>query len=162
MVSVSISYAKCLRMLNLFTALTMEQSLCRNCDFVRVSEPSGIIASVVTKESKCGSNDCPWLITVPKGQRINVTLLNFAWGKKRNMFGGHGFSPENRCRTVLATLKEPGKSKTALSLLLTFNNIDTFTSSSCTNMCHLGLLIISYALCDILNTEFHFSDLFCF
>ncbi len=47
----------------------------------KVTAPSGFIASVVTEESttvRCGSARCPWLIEVKEGQRINITLWDFA------------------------------------------------------------------------------------
>ncbi|ELT90059.1 hypothetical protein CAPTEDRAFT_225510 [Capitella teleta] len=40
----------------------------------------GYIASAVTKSTGMGTRRCPWRITVPKGQRINITLLDFAAG----------------------------------------------------------------------------------
>jgi len=29
-------------------------------------------------ETGCGGPDCPWLIRVDEGQRVNITLINFA------------------------------------------------------------------------------------
>jgi len=37
-----------------------------------------MLASVVTMETGCGGPDCPWLVTAKDGQRINITLINFA------------------------------------------------------------------------------------
>ena len=41
-------------------------------------DKEGYIASIVTRETGLGSTDCPWIIHVPLGQRINVTLHDFA------------------------------------------------------------------------------------
>ena len=60
----------------------MERPQCRRCDFVKVTEPSGYLGNVVTEETGCGAPDCPWRISVKPGQRINVTLINFAWDKE--------------------------------------------------------------------------------
>ena len=37
----------------------------------------GFLASVVTLETGVGSSDCPWRLSVPPGQRINLTLHDF-------------------------------------------------------------------------------------
>ena len=40
--------------------------------------PEGVIASVVTSESGCGSHLSPWRLAALPGQRFNVTLVDFA------------------------------------------------------------------------------------
>ncbi len=55
---------------------TREQ--CRDSDFARPATPSGFLASTVTADTGCGSAQTPWMITVPRGQRINVTLHDFS------------------------------------------------------------------------------------
>jgi len=50
----------------------------RRCDFVRAPVNGRVLASVVTMETGCGGPDCPWLVTVEDGQRVNITLVNFA------------------------------------------------------------------------------------
>ena len=45
---------------------------------------SGTIASIVTSETGCGSAHAPWLIQVLPGQRVNVTLVDFAYGSVDN------------------------------------------------------------------------------
>ncbi len=52
-------------------------SLCHSDGIVRVTEPSGVIASVVVSELKSGSQPCPWIIQALPGQKINITLLDF-------------------------------------------------------------------------------------
>lgn len=59
--------------------VAVDGSLCRHrCDFARAPASGGILASVVTMETGCGGPDCPWLIRVEDGQRVNITLVNFA------------------------------------------------------------------------------------
>ena len=38
---------------------------------------SGFLANIVTEEHGFGSARCPWLVTAPHGQRINITLFDF-------------------------------------------------------------------------------------
>ena len=38
----------------------------------------GYIANYVTEKTSCGDADNPWLLTVDEGQRINITLIDFA------------------------------------------------------------------------------------
>jgi len=46
---------------------------------LRVSaRPEGVIASVVTSETGCGSHLAPWRLTALRGQRFNITLVDFA------------------------------------------------------------------------------------
>ena len=39
---------------------------------------SGYLSSSVTTETGRGAADCPWRLSVDRGQRINLTLINFA------------------------------------------------------------------------------------
>ena len=64
-----------LLMLNL--VLDPGRDSCQGMDYARVTSSSGLLASVVTMESGCGSAETPWLLSVPKGQRINLTLYDF-------------------------------------------------------------------------------------
>ena len=38
----------------------------------------GYISSYVTQKTGCGDSDNPWLLTADVGQRINITLIDFA------------------------------------------------------------------------------------
>ena len=49
----------------------------------------GYIANLITAETGHGSSSCPWLITVRPGQRINVTLLDFAVTGNLGRTGSH-------------------------------------------------------------------------
>jgi len=44
---------------------------------VVVGGQTGLLASVVTEESRTGSSQCPWLIRVDPGQTITLTLIDF-------------------------------------------------------------------------------------
>ena len=52
--------------------------VCNTCDFIKVSGTSGYISNVVTNQTGCGSHECPWRITVSRGQRIKFTLLDYS------------------------------------------------------------------------------------
>ena len=51
---------------------------CRGSDFARPTATSGLLASTVTDNTGCGSAETPWILSVPKGQRINITLHDFS------------------------------------------------------------------------------------
>jgi len=63
---------------------TGERTSCRRHKAVRIlagydsHRTSGFLASVTTEETGLGSSDCPWVIETQPGQRINLTLHNFA------------------------------------------------------------------------------------
>ena len=63
---------------------TGERASCRRHRAVRIvagrdgRPDSGYLASVTTEETGLGSGECPWLIETRPGQRINLTLHNFA------------------------------------------------------------------------------------
>ncbi len=42
-----------------------------------VTTNHGFLSSWVTQQTQCGNVDYPWLIQVPEGQRINLTLYDF-------------------------------------------------------------------------------------
>jgi len=63
----------------LVAVVSVDGTSCRRrCDFSRAPSSGGILASVVTMETGCGGPDCPWLVKVEDGQRVNITLINFA------------------------------------------------------------------------------------
>ena len=42
-----------------------------------VDGQTGLLASIVTEESRTGSAQCPWLIRVQSGQTVALTLIDF-------------------------------------------------------------------------------------
>ena len=63
---------------------------CRKCftlHYAHVRVERAYIASSVTSH-KCGSITCPWRIELQPGQRVNITLFDFALAPKRNEQGG--------------------------------------------------------------------------
>ncbi len=49
-----------------------------NRGYVEVTGSSGYLANTVTRHTQIGGAGCPWVIHVPKGQRVNITLLDFS------------------------------------------------------------------------------------
>jgi len=50
---------------------------------------SGFLANIVMEEHGFGSARCPWLVTAPHGQRINITLYDFGLaGRHDGAVGG--------------------------------------------------------------------------
>ncbi|ELU00788.1 hypothetical protein CAPTEDRAFT_220546 [Capitella teleta] len=58
---------------------TVDESCDQREIHVSTGSAEGFISSLVAEESSCGKNDLrPWIITVDKGQQINVTLYDFS------------------------------------------------------------------------------------
>jgi len=55
--------------------LTPSGGVCRNG---AADKDDGMLSSVVSAKTGCGSPSTPWLIDVGPGQRINVSLIDFA------------------------------------------------------------------------------------
>ena len=75
--STMVKHSKNSIILMLYSVLDPGRDSCQGMDYARVTSSSGLLASVVTMESGCGSAETPWLLSVPKGQRINLTLYDF-------------------------------------------------------------------------------------
>jgi len=71
------------------------------------TRPEGVIASVVTSESGCGSHVAPWRLRALPGQRFNVTLVDFAHARPTG-----SSSAERHACYAYAVFKETGKSFT--------------------------------------------------
>ena len=54
--------------------MTPSGGVCRN---PAASTDEGLLSSVVSADTGCGSPTTPWTIDVGPGQRINVTLVDF-------------------------------------------------------------------------------------
>ena len=86
---------------------------CRNATYIAADMPGGYIASVHTEESGCGKHNCPWVLRAQPGQRLNITLLDFALSTRhRNTGSAHLGLPEV-CYTY-ATLREKGTEKPSM------------------------------------------------
>lgn len=54
------------------------QSSCREEGYVKVTEPAGVISSLMVSQiASNGMHGCPWLIIVEPGQRVNITLMDY-------------------------------------------------------------------------------------
>ena len=60
---------------------------CQATDHVTLTGSSGYLANTVTETTGYGSLTCPWRVLLPRGQRINVTLLDFATPLEDNSYG---------------------------------------------------------------------------
>ena len=49
---------------------------------VDAAQSSGYLANIVTDEQSFGSSRCPWIVTAPRGQRLNVSLLDFGLARR--------------------------------------------------------------------------------
>ena len=58
--------------------LPSEDEACSRDHFIHINSPFGYIASITTRERGYGSLTCPWKITLPHGQRVNLTLIDFS------------------------------------------------------------------------------------
>jgi len=45
-------------------------------------QSSGYLANIVTEEQSFGSSRCPWIITAPRGQRLNISLVDFGLARR--------------------------------------------------------------------------------
>jgi len=90
------------------TGETAASSTCSSQHYVSVTQkPIGYIISDVTQTTGVGSERCPWLVTVGRGQRIKVTLYDLAtptssaWSGQRQ-----ATQPEEGRCLLYATLRE--------------------------------------------------------
>ncbi len=80
--------------------------MCRGSDFIRLSEPQGYISSAVTEDLQLGSSMCPWMIQAQPGQKIIITLLDFAlWVPNRKTTARHPPETSGICH-IYANIKE--------------------------------------------------------
>ena len=64
--------------LGLLSVVSGGSDCCASTRQARLRGTSGHIASIETEESGCGSIDCPWLIEMSPGQKVNISLYEFA------------------------------------------------------------------------------------
>jgi len=58
---------------------------CRNYTEVAAVSRVGYLASIVTEESGCGGDQCPYLVKAKPGQTLNLTLLDFGFPGQRQL-----------------------------------------------------------------------------
>ncbi len=61
-----------------FSVLTADEAHCSPGEPIPITQEEGYIGNAITEDRRFGSEECPWLIHAREGQRINVTLINFA------------------------------------------------------------------------------------
>ena len=52
---------------------------CLSQQLVTIDQGKNILASSISRDTSCGFHGTPWLIQARPGQRINLTLIDFAW-----------------------------------------------------------------------------------
>ncbi len=72
---------------------------CGSAKYLELNRPTGYIASVVTEETGCGSQQNPWVITAKPGQIINITLYDFGISSFVNMSSSSGITEHSRSRS---------------------------------------------------------------
>ena len=77
---------------------------CTSSTFAELTAPEGLIGSVVTQETDCGSYRSPWLIHALPGQRVNISLVDFGQLQDGSE-GGH-----SAC-VAYASFREQGNSR---------------------------------------------------
>jgi len=58
--------------------VTPSGGACRNPAAQTANRDDGLLSSVVSAKTGCGSPATPWIIDVGPGQRINISLIDFA------------------------------------------------------------------------------------
>ena len=103
----SIPICSFLENLIFFAALSCDHQQCSGRSSANVSTMtspvSGYISSAVAVQSQCGSNQCPYIIQVTSGRRINLTLHDFTVTSAQQTYvtsstGGHQQSGVNKCQ----------------------------------------------------------------
>ena len=65
-------------LLFLFLVANFGEERCDHPHVLQLYPETGLISSVVADELGMGSRDCPWVIRLEPGRRVNFTLMNFA------------------------------------------------------------------------------------
>ena len=57
--------------------VTVRDPDCLGVRHVSVTKPFGYLSSYITETRGYGSLTCPWRIELQRGERINITLIDF-------------------------------------------------------------------------------------
>ena len=57
--------------------VTVDEPDCLVVRHVAVTRPFGYLSSYITESRGYGSLTCPWRIELQRGERINITLIDF-------------------------------------------------------------------------------------
>ena len=78
-----------------------EDGECRSQGSITRTDRVGLLATHITEEYGWGGSACPWVLRVPSGQRINITLFYFARSGESDLL-----SPDPSVCYELATIHE--------------------------------------------------------
>ena len=94
-----------------FTVAVDEEQQCTSHGSIKRTDRVGLLATLITEEYGWGGSACPWVLRVPPGQRINITLFNFA-----RTGGSELLTSDPSVCYELASIREKGhSSKTILT-----------------------------------------------
>ena len=97
-----------------------------------IVQDSGYIAKSITDQHGCGSIDCPWLVKVAPGQRLNISMFDF--GRTVMQSRGDIFSHDSQSSicSVYAIIKEEsiGSTMTVCAKDQRFSKVYTSTTNS--------------------------------
>ena len=93
--------------------ITRDKQDCQNHKPMVITNQTGYLASITSVETGCGTSDAPWLIEALPGQRINVTLVDFA-PEGSTVVSGPTDGLTRICR-VYATIRE-GSGKRSITI----------------------------------------------
>ena len=118
----------------------MPNPLCRACGngtILRAETPGGYLASITVEENNCGSSSCPWILQTLPGQKLNITLIDFALpsGRDSNAGTGHLSIPEICYK--YAVIRERGKKKA--TTICGGQQREKFMYQSDSNSVHIGV-----------------------
>ncbi len=63
-------------------------TVCQTAKYVKLTSSGAYLSSRITQETGCGTTLCPWVIEVLPGQKVNITLLDFAWKSRSGSESG--------------------------------------------------------------------------
>jgi len=59
------------------SVVTVSDEDCQGLRYVPVTHPFGYLSNYITELHSYGSLTCPWRIQLQRGERINITLIDF-------------------------------------------------------------------------------------